>query len=56
MRVLLFLGFLVLSVLIPVGLAQAQPQGRSDLARAENHFRESNTAIRIPSSLRERAL
>lgn len=25
MRILLFLGFIVLSVLIPVGLAQAQP-------------------------------
>lgn len=33
MRILLFLGFLVLSVLVPVGLAQAQPQ--VDLQRVE---------------------
>lgn len=44
MRVLLFLGFLVLSVLIPVGLAQAQPQGRPDLARAEALIREGKAA------------
>ncbi len=33
MRILIFLGFLVLSMLVPVGLAQAQ--GAPDLARAE---------------------
>lgn len=44
MRVLLFLGFLVLSVLIPVGLAQAQPQGQPDLARAEFLVREGKAA------------
>jgi hypothetical protein len=44
MRVLLFLGFLALSVLIPVGLAQAQPPEKPDLARAESLIREGKGA------------
>jgi tetratricopeptide (TPR) repeat protein len=41
MRILLFLGFLVLSVLVPVGLAQAQAQAPAppDLQRAESLVR-----------------
>lgn len=35
MRIILFLGFLVLSVLVPVGLAQAQAPVQPDLKRAE---------------------
>ena len=35
MRILLFLGFLVLSMLVPVGLAQAQLTAAPDLQRAE---------------------
>jgi len=35
MRLLLFFGFLLLSVLVPVGLAQAQPLDHADLQRAE---------------------
>lgn len=35
MRILLFLGFLVLSVLVPVGLAQARTSSPPDLQRAE---------------------
>jgi tetratricopeptide (TPR) repeat protein len=39
MRILLFLGFLVLSMLVPVGLAQAQAQAPADLPRAETLIR-----------------
>lgn len=35
MRILVFLGFLVLSVLVPVGLAQAQSSQPPDMQRAE---------------------
>lgn len=35
MRILLFLGFLILSILVPVGLAQAQTAGQPDVRRAE---------------------
>jgi len=41
MRMILFLGFLVLSVLVPVGLAQARTQTsvQPDLQRAESLVR-----------------
>lgn len=39
MRILLFLGFLVLSMLVPVGLAQAQTSAPVDLKRAESLIR-----------------
>mgnify|MGYP001194030965 FL=1 len=39
MRIILFLGFLVLSVLVPVGLAQAQTPVQPDLQRAESLVR-----------------
>ena len=39
MRMILFLGFLVLSVLVPVGLAQAQTPVQPDLQRAESLVR-----------------
>jgi len=39
MRIILFLGFLVLSVLVPVGLAQAQAPEQPDLQRAESLVR-----------------
>ena len=39
MRMILFLGFLVLSVLVPVGLAQAQASVQPDLQRAESLVR-----------------
>lgn len=39
MRILLFLGFLVLSMLVPVGLAQAQTSSLPDLQRAESLVR-----------------
>lgn len=35
MRILLFIGFLALSMLVPVGLAQARPEAPPDLAGAE---------------------
>lgn len=35
MRILIFLGFIVLSILVPVGLAQAQNSEQPDLQRAE---------------------
>ncbi|MBZ0132429.1 MAG: hypothetical protein K8F53_07445 [Rhodocyclaceae bacterium] len=35
MRILLFLGFIVLSVLVPVGLAQAQVSTRPYLRQVE---------------------
>lgn len=40
MRILLFLGFLALSILVPVGLAQAQSHAQPDLLRAEALVRE----------------
>lgn len=45
-RVLAFLGFLVLSMLVPVGLAQAQAQNKAkpDLRRAENLVRSGKAA------------
>jgi hypothetical protein len=41
MRFLLFLGFLALSVLVPVGLAQARTLAQPELQRAEASIRSS---------------
>lgn len=49
MRFLLFLGFLALSVLVPVGLAQARTLAQPELQRAEASFRSSQALSAGPT-------
>ncbi|MBX3647395.1 MAG: hypothetical protein KF766_06950 [Rhodocyclaceae bacterium] len=51
MRILLFLGFIVLSVLVPVGLAQAQVSTRPHLQQVERQVRSGLADETSPRSI-----